>query len=284
MPSVCIYFEVHQPVRLNHFSVFDIGNALDPYSSYFDHKKNRAIFEKVASKCYLPTNKLLLDLINEHDGKFRVSFSLTGCFVEYCELFMPWLLESFQELFATGAVDFIEETYYHSLSGLYDDLDEFDRLIAGTDLTQEQFYDDLEQELARGEALGLKEEFELMPRMPQARRRKVSVYDLVKALDKALEVKQRRVLNSVPPFMELPARKFDVTAAISNLFHRILSLFSARPKLTFSELLPGNTKQDKVYTFIPLLHLSHQQKVELEQKEQFGEIDIRIVEGKNVQQ
>ena len=165
-----------------------------------------------------------------------------------------------------------------------DDLDEFDRLIAGTDLTQEQFYDDLEQELARGEELGLKEEFELMPRMPQARRRKVSVYDLVKALDKALEVKQRRVLNSIPPFMELPARKFDVTAAISNLFHRILSLFSARPKLTFSELLPGNTKQDKVYTFIPLLHLSHQQKVELEQKEQFGEIDIRIVEGKNVQQ
>ncbi|MCX6708644.1 MAG: ScpA family protein [Candidatus Woesearchaeota archaeon] len=165
-----------------------------------------------------------------------------------------------------------------------DDLDEFDRLIAGTDLSQEQFYDDLEQELARGEELGLKEEFELMPRMPQARRRKVSVYDLVKALDKALEVKQRRVLNSVPPFMELPARKFDVTAAISNLFHRILSLFSARPKLTFSELLPGNTKQDKVYTFIPLLHLSHQQKVELEQKEQFGEIDIKIVEGKNVQQ
>lgn len=165
-----------------------------------------------------------------------------------------------------------------------DDLDEFDRLIAGTDLSQEQFYDDLEQELARGEELGLKEDFELMPRMPQARRRKVSVYDLVKALDKALEVKQRRVLHSVPPFMELPARKFDVSAAITNLFHRILSLFSARPKLTFSELLPGNTKQDKVYTFIPLLHLSHQQKVELEQKEQFGEIDIKIVEGKNVQQ
>ncbi|VVB81154.1 Segregation and condensation protein A [uncultured archaeon] len=165
-----------------------------------------------------------------------------------------------------------------------DDLDEFDRLIAGTDVSQEQFYDELEQELARGEELGLKEDFELMPRLPQARRRKVSVYDLVKALDKALEVKQRRVLHSVPPFMELPARKFDVTAAITNLFHRILSLFSARPTLTFKELLPGETKQDKVYTFIPLLHLSHQQKVELEQKEQFGDINIKIVEGKNVQQ
>ncbi len=165
-----------------------------------------------------------------------------------------------------------------------DDLDEFDRLIAGTDVSQEQFYDELEQELARGEELGLKEEYELLPRLPQARRRKVSVYDLVKALEKALEVKQRRVLHSMPPFMELPARKFDVTAAISNLFQRILSLFGVRKKLTFNDLLPGESRQDKVYTFIPLLHLSHQQKVELEQAEPFGEIQIKIQEGKNVQQ
>jgi len=126
MPSVCFYFEVHQPVRLSRFSVFNIGGVQDPYNSYFDHKKNRAIFEKVASKCYIPTNKLLLDLINKYDGRFRVSFSLTGTFVEYCELFMPWVLESFQDLFDTGAVDLIEETYFHSLSSLYDDLDEFE--------------------------------------------------------------------------------------------------------------------------------------------------------------
>jgi len=125
MTSICLYFEVHQPVRLNRFSVFNIGSTTDAYTTYFDHKKNRAIFEKVANKCYLPTNKLLLDLVNEFDGDFRISFSLTGTFIEYCELFMPWLLESFQELFATGAVDLIEETYFHSLSGLYDDLDEF---------------------------------------------------------------------------------------------------------------------------------------------------------------
>src|SRR4030042_24980 len=140
MPSVCIYFEVHQPMRLNHFSVFDIGNVLDPWSSYFDHKKNRAIFEKVAGKCYLPTNRLLLDLINEYDGRFRVSYSLTGTFVEYCELFMPWVLESFQELFATGAVDLIEETYFHSLSGLYDDLDEFqDQVKMHRDMIKRHF-------------------------------------------------------------------------------------------------------------------------------------------------
>jgi chromatin segregation and condensation protein Rec8/ScpA/Scc1 (kleisin family) len=151
-------------------------------------------------------------------------------------------------------------------------------------MSQEQFYDDLEQELARGEELGLKEEYELLPRLPQARRRKVSVYDLVKALEKALEVKQRRVLQSMPPPFEPPARKFDVTAALSSLFQRILSLFGVRKKLTFKELLPGETKQDKVYTFIPLLHLSNQQKVELEQAEPFGDIHIKLPEGKNVQQ
>ncbi len=165
-----------------------------------------------------------------------------------------------------------------------DDLDEFDRLIAGSDMSQEQFYDELEQELARGEELGLKEEFELLPRLPQARRRKVSVYDLVKALEKALEVKQRRVLHSMPPPMELPARTFDVTAAIAGLFQRILSLFGVRKKLTFNELLTTNTRQEKVYTFIPLLHLSNHQKVELEQAEPFGEIQIKVLEGKNVQQ
>ncbi len=129
MPSVCFYFEVHQPMRLNHFSVFNIGQNMDSLSTYFDKKLNIEIFEKVANKCYLPTNKLLLDLIHEFDGKFRISFSLTGTFVEYCERFMPAVLDSFKELFRTGAVDFIEETYFHSLSSLYDELDEFEEQV-----------------------------------------------------------------------------------------------------------------------------------------------------------
>ena len=125
MPSVCFYFEVHQPMRLNRFSVFNIGNVSDPLPSYFNSNLNKQIFEKVAKKCYLPTNKLLLDLINEFDGKFRISFSLTGTFIEYCERFLPSVLDSFRDLFKTGAVDLIEETYFHSLSSLFDDLDEF---------------------------------------------------------------------------------------------------------------------------------------------------------------
>jgi alpha-amylase len=128
MTSICMYFEVHQPMRLNRFSVFNIGNDAGT-SSYFNNKLNHEIFEKVAKKCYLPTNNLLLNLINEFDGKFRISFSLTGTFVEYCERFMPSVIDSFKQLFATGAVDMIEETYFHSLSGLYDDLDEFEEQI-----------------------------------------------------------------------------------------------------------------------------------------------------------
>jgi len=129
MTSICLYFEVHQPMRLNHFTVFKIGANHDQSSDYFNHKLNQEIFEKVAKKCYIPTNKILLELINKYDGKFRVSFSLTGTFIEYCERYMPSVLNSFKDLFATGAVDLIEETYYHSLSSMYDDLDEFEKQV-----------------------------------------------------------------------------------------------------------------------------------------------------------
>jgi len=129
MTSICIYFEVHQPTRLNRFSVFNVGKNADPLSTYFNNELNYWIFEKVAKKCYIPTNKILLNLINEFDGRFRISFSLTGTFIEYCEKYMPSLLDSFKDLFATGAVDLIEETYFHSLSSLYEDLDEFEEQV-----------------------------------------------------------------------------------------------------------------------------------------------------------
>ena len=124
MPSVCFYFEVHQPMRLNRFSVFNIGSTSSPYD-YFNSTLNHKIINKITKKCYLPTNNLLLDLIDQYDGKFKVSFSLTGTFVEYCQKYMPEVIDSFQHLIDTGSVSFIEETYFHSLASLYDDLDEF---------------------------------------------------------------------------------------------------------------------------------------------------------------
>ena len=113
MPSVCFYFQVHQPYRLRHYTIFDEDHR------YFDDSKNGAICRKVANKCYLPTNRLILDLIKEHKGKFRVAYSITGVFLEQLAEFAPEVISTFDALARTGCVEFLAETHYHSLSFLY---------------------------------------------------------------------------------------------------------------------------------------------------------------------
>ena len=113
MPSVCFYFQVHQPYRLRHYTIFDEDHR------YFDDSKNGAICRKVANKCYLPANRLILDLIKEHKGKFRVAYSITGVFLEQLAEFSPEVISTFDALARTGCVEFLAETYYHSLSFLY---------------------------------------------------------------------------------------------------------------------------------------------------------------------
>ncbi|MCH8217995.1 MAG: alpha-amylase [Planctomycetes bacterium] len=113
MPSVCIYFQVHQPMRLRHYTVFDSND------NYFDDHKNASICRKVAHKCYLPANRLLLDLIREYDGQFRIAYSITGVVLEQFEAYCPEVMSTFDALAATGCVEFLGETYYHSLSFLY---------------------------------------------------------------------------------------------------------------------------------------------------------------------
>lgn len=112
MVSICFYFQVHQPERLRRYSVFDIGNS----QAYFDDQKNREVVLKVAKKCYLPMNALLLKLIEKHKGRFKVAFSITGTALEQFERYCPEVLESFRSLARTGCVEFLGETYYHSLS------------------------------------------------------------------------------------------------------------------------------------------------------------------------
>ncbi len=115
MVSVCFYFHVHQPHRLGHYSIFDIGNHTD----YFDEHKNRQIIDKVKEKCYLKTNNILYRLIKQHDGKFKVSFSITGSIIEQFERFAPEVIDSFKRLADTGCVEFLSETYNHSLAFLF---------------------------------------------------------------------------------------------------------------------------------------------------------------------
>lgn len=115
MTNVCFYFQVHQPFRLAKYKVFDIGKN----SNYFDDRKNREVMEKVAKKCYLPANRVMLNTIKKHGGKFKVAYSITGTAMEQFEKYSPEVLDSFKELAATGCVEFLSETYYHSLSYLY---------------------------------------------------------------------------------------------------------------------------------------------------------------------
>lgn len=125
MVSVCFYFQVHQPWRIRPYTIFDIGHD----HSYFDDSKNREVMQKVARKCYLPANQAILDLIHQHDGKFKVSYSITGIALDQFEAYAPEVLDSFKALAKTGCVEFLNETYHHSLSFL-SSKDEFREQVA----------------------------------------------------------------------------------------------------------------------------------------------------------
>jgi alpha-amylase len=113
-PQICFYFQVHQPYRLRDLRITEIGNT---DANYFDEEKNRAVFRKVAEKCYLPANKLMLELVEQYP-EFRIAYSLSGVFLDQCEEYGPDVMESFRALARTGKVEFLAETYYHSLSYL----------------------------------------------------------------------------------------------------------------------------------------------------------------------
>lgn len=112
--SICLYFQVHQPTRLRLYRFFDIGKD----SHYYDDFANRTILKRVAQKCYLPMNKTLLKAIKASNGSFKVAFSISGSALEQFDRYAPEVLESFKELAETGCVEFLCETYYHSLASI----------------------------------------------------------------------------------------------------------------------------------------------------------------------
>jgi len=121
--KLCFYFQVHQPTRLNKLSILDFCKNGDLKQMYFNERKNREILLRVAEKCYLPTNRLMIGLINKYNIKFALS--LSGVFIEQCQEYAPAVLDSFNALAETGNVEFIDETYYHSLASLHKDKNEF---------------------------------------------------------------------------------------------------------------------------------------------------------------
>ncbi len=167
-----------------------------------------------------------------------------------------------------------------------EDIMEFDRLLA---TTEEDLYS--EESFVEGElgALGVQiqkpENLPLIPRTPQPRKRKVSVYDLIDALDVALNVKKRRVLNHLrQKELKLPDKKFDISKLMDDLMKDVAEYLNknSSKKVAFSHLVPSQSKHDKVLTFIPMLHLKNARKIDLEQHKHFEEIWIKLIDRKEV--
>ena len=122
--TLCLYFQVHQPVRLRKYHFFDIGKNND----YYDDFANRTYTRKIADRCYLPANRVILELIKKYGKNFKVAFSITGLAIEQFQKYAPEVIDSFKELAATGSVEFLAETYSHSLACLVDEA-EFKRQV-----------------------------------------------------------------------------------------------------------------------------------------------------------
>ena len=135
MKTVNLYFQVHQPWRLKVYRFFNIGKD----HNYLDDFTNRAIMQKVARQCYLPMNALLLNLIKEHKGAFKCSFSITGTAVEQFRIYAPEVLDSFRALAETGCVEFLAETYSHSLAALSSKEDFVEQVKLHTKMIKEEF-------------------------------------------------------------------------------------------------------------------------------------------------
>ncbi|MGV8141539.1 MAG: segregation/condensation protein A [Candidatus Woesearchaeota archaeon] len=128
---------------------------------------------------------------------------------------------------------------------------------------------------------------QIYPRTPQPRKRKVSVFDLVQALEKALEVENRRTKskpNMKKIVLKIPERKFDLGKSMEHVYGKVETHYKSRKNkgkaMTFEELVPGESKQDKVLTFIPLLHLDNLRKVDVEQEKHFDKIFIKLATPK----
>lgn len=133
--TICLHFQVHQPVNLIKYHFFDIGKNSD----YSDSFENKSMIKKISEQCYLPANELMMELINRYQGKFRFTISLSGLVVEMLNRHAPEVLESFKRLIATGSVELCGQTYSHSLSSILDNEEFVSQVKAHSDLMKEVF-------------------------------------------------------------------------------------------------------------------------------------------------
>ncbi len=135
MKAICLYFQIHQPFRLRTYRFFDIGDN----HYYYDDYSNSTIAKRIASHCYLPANQVLMNLIKQYGSAFKVSFSISGTALEQFRKYTPEVIESFKKLASAGNVEFLGETYSHSLASVTN-AEEFRRQVkAHSDAIEELF-------------------------------------------------------------------------------------------------------------------------------------------------
>ena len=157
---------------------------------------------------------------------------------------------------------------------LTEDILALDALLYPSEEVYEELDDEYERQIVDIPPLAIKS--------PQSRKRKVSVNDLIQALQKALEVNKRKILRRTEYQninIKIPERKIDITKLIKDIYERILGYFKTKEKITFDELVMSKRREDRILALVPLLHLDNQMKISMEQKVPFGEIEITKFNG-----
>ncbi|MBR9683540.1 segregation/condensation protein A [Candidatus Woesearchaeota archaeon] len=242
------------------------------------------IFDLILNQDDVTWKSLLYDLVKtEQMDPWDVNITLlTQKYVETIKQLKETDLKLSGKVLLAAAVLLKMKT--HKL--LNEDIEELDRLFASTEETDDdEFFSEFTEDLFTKNQRDLEQKYSLIPRQPQPRTRKVSIHDLVDALQKAMETKKRSLVRQKPLKFEVHLKnRFDIVEGIRDIYARIKYFFQA-PKgknMTFSQLLPPNAqKNDKVFTFIPLLHLENQRKVHTHQPKHFGEIFINLLRKKN---
>ena len=139
MRTICLYLHIHQPIRYHEYSIFDVANDSNYYYDHYDSRQsNERIFKKVANKSYRPMLSLLERNMQSHPD-FKVSFSITGTWLEQAQKWAPELIDQIRRMVERGQAEIVGETYYHSLAYFYN-LDEFnDQVLMHSQLIERLF-------------------------------------------------------------------------------------------------------------------------------------------------
>lgn len=114
MRTICLYFEIHQPMLLKRFRFFDIGTN----HYYYDDYANAAHVADVAERSYIPALNTLIEMVKENNGAFKVALGISGVACEQLEQHAPAVIELLKQLNDTGCCEFLAEPYSHGLSSL----------------------------------------------------------------------------------------------------------------------------------------------------------------------